>query len=82
MLFRALEDDPQKIIPVAMALIVIGLSCLLFGLAWPTFSHVFPNLGTGSRDFIHGLFFGIAIVLEIGGVVLATSATAAAAKKS
>ncbi len=76
MFFHAIQETPRKTIPVAMALIVVGLSCLLFGLAWPTFSRAFTHLGTESSDFIHGLFFGIAIALEIGGVVLAATAAA------
>jgi hypothetical protein len=82
MLLRTLQNSPAKIIPVAMALIVVGLSFLLFGLAWPTLSHGSAHVGMLSNDFIHGLFFGIAIALELGGVALAAAAAAAAAKKN
>lgn len=80
MLLRTLQKSPAKIIPVAMALIVVGLSCLLFGIAWPMFSHDFTHFGSKSSDFIHGLLFGISIALELGGVALAATAAAGAAK--
>ena len=82
MLPRNLKNSPAKIIPVAMALIVVGLSFLLIGIAWPTYAHAFTHLGTGTNNFLHGMFFGVAIALEIGGVILAATAAAAAAKKS
>jgi uncharacterized membrane protein len=81
MLLRTLQNSPKKLIPVAMALGMIGLSFLLIGIAWPTLSHGYTHVGNASSDFIHGLFFGIAIALEFGGFVLAAMAAAAAAKK-
>jgi hypothetical protein len=82
MLLRTLQNSPAKTIPLAMALIAVGISCLLFGIAWPAFSHAFTHLGNESSDFIHGLFFGISIALELAGVALAATAAAAAAKKT
>ncbi len=82
MILDKLKSSPEKVLPIAMALIVVGLSCLLIGIAWPTYTHAFMQLGTGTSDFLHGLFFGVAIALELGGVVLAASAAAAAARKN
>ena len=37
MILDKLKNSPEKMIPVAMAFIVVGLSILRIGLAWPTF---------------------------------------------
>src|ERR1039458_3763792 len=77
MILRRLENSPEKTIPVAMALIVVGLSLLTIGITWLRVSPSIPHLGTDWNDFFRGMIFGIAIVLEIAGVVLATKAAAA-----
>jgi hypothetical protein len=77
MILRRLENSPEKIIPVAMAFIVVGLSLLTIGITWLRVSPSIPHLGTDWNDFFRGMIFGIAIVLEIAGVVLATKAAAA-----
>jgi hypothetical protein len=79
MILRRLQISPEKMIPVAMALIAVGLSLLTIGIAWPRFSLSLTHAGTDWNDFIRGFIFGIAIVLEIAGVAIA--AKAAAAKK-
>jgi hypothetical protein len=76
MILRKLENAPEKIIPVAMAFIVVGLSLLTIGITWPRFSPSLPHPGTDWNDFFRGVIFGIAIVLEAAGVVLATKAAA------
>ena len=76
MILRNLQNSPEKIIPVAMSLIVVGLSILLIGIAWPRFSPSVPHIGTDWNDFAHGFLIGLAITLEAGGVVLAASAAA------
>jgi uncharacterized membrane protein YidH (DUF202 family) len=63
-------------IPVAMAFIVVGLSLIMIGISWPRISPPLPHAGTDWNDFFRGVLFGIAIVLEIVGVVLAAKAAA------
>ena len=79
MIFRKLEESPKKMVQVAMALIVVGLSLSTIGNNWPRTSAPLPHAGTDWNDFFRGVLFGIAIVLEIAGVALA--ARAAATKK-
>jgi hypothetical protein len=82
MILRKLENSPEKMIPVAMAFIVVGLSLLTIGVTWLRVSPSIPHLGTDWNDFFRGVIFGIAIVLEIAGVVLATKAAAAKNRKA
>jgi hypothetical protein len=77
MILRKLQISPEKMIPLAMALIVVGLSMTVIGIAWPRFSLSLTHAGTDWNDFFRGVLFGIAIVLEIAGVVLAAKAAAA-----
>jgi hypothetical protein len=81
MILRNLQKSPEKMIPVAMAFIVVGLSILVIGIAWPGFSPIVPHTGTDWNDFLRGLMFGIAIAMEIVGVVFAATAAAATIKK-
>jgi hypothetical protein len=82
MILRKLENSPEKTIPTAMALIVVGLSLITIGVTWLRVSPSIPHLGTDWNDFFRGVIFGIAIVLEIAGVVLATKAAAAKNRKA
>jgi hypothetical protein len=73
MLLRKLQNQPKLAIPVAMALVVVGLSILAIALVWPVF---FPSLPHSNwNDFTRGFLFGLAIMLELGGVFIATAAT-------
>jgi hypothetical protein len=81
MILRKLQNSPEKMIPVAMTFIVVGLSILAVGIAWPRFSPEVPHLGTDWNDFFRGLMFGIAIAMEVVGVAFAATAAAAALKK-
>jgi hypothetical protein len=81
MILRNLKNSPEKMIPVAMALIVVGLSITMIGVAWPRFAPSVPHLGTDWNDFFRGFMFGIGIVLEIAGVAIAASAAAAKKRK-
>ena len=76
MILRKLQESPEKMVPVAMALVVVGLSFLTIGITLPRISTPLPHAGTNWNDFFRGAIFGIAIVLEIAGVVLATKAAA------
>jgi MFS superfamily sulfate permease-like transporter len=82
MIFEKLKDSPEKMVPVTMAFIVVGLSILMIGLGWPRFFPPVPHTGTDWSDFFRGVLFGIAIALEVTGVVLAATAAAAARKRS
>jgi hypothetical protein len=77
MILGKLENSPEKKIPVAMALIVVGLSMTAIGVSWSRFAPSVPHLGTDLNDFFRGAMFGVAIVLEIAGVAIAASASAA-----
>jgi hypothetical protein len=76
MILRKLENYPEKMIPVAMAFIVVGLSMTVIGIAWSRIAPSLPHSGTNWNDFFRGAIFGIAIVLEIAGVALAAKAAA------
>jgi len=71
-----LQNAPEKSIPLAMTLIVVGLSILMIGIAWPRFSPSVPHIGTDWNDFAHGFLIGLAYAMEIGGVIIAASAAA------
>jgi hypothetical protein len=81
MILRNLKNSPEKMIPVAMAFIAVGMSILVIGIIWPRFSPSIPHLGTDWNDFARGFIFGLAIALETSGLVLAAIAAAATAKK-
>jgi len=82
MILRKFENSSEKMIPVAMAFIVAGLSLIAAGTSWPRISPPVPHAGTDWNDFSHGVIFGIAIVLEIAGVVLAAKAADAKRRKA
>jgi hypothetical protein len=82
MILSKLENSPEKKIPVAMALIVVGLSMTAIGISWSRFVPSVPHSGTDWNDFFHGVIFGIAFVLEIAGVAIAASAAAARKRKA
>jgi len=71
-----LQNAPEKSISLAMTLIVVGLSILMIGIAWPRFSPSVPHIGTDWNDFAHGFLIGLASAMEIGGVIIAASAAA------
>ncbi len=81
MILRKLQSNPVAMIPVAMVLIVAGLSILTIGIAWPRFLPPLPHAGADWNDFFRGVVFGIAIALEVSGAALAAAAAAAVAKK-
>jgi hypothetical protein len=81
MILRTLENEPSKAVPVAMTLIVVGLSILTIGICWERFVPIAPHIGTDWNDFFRGLLFGLGITLEISGVVIAARAAIASAKQ-
>lgn len=82
MILDQLKNSPEKMIPVAMALIVVGLSILMIGLAWPTFFPPVVHAGTNWSDFCRGFLFGLSIAMEITGVAITASAAAAKKRKA
>ena len=77
MILSKLENAPEKKIPVAMALIAVGLSMTAIGITGRDLAPSAPHLGTDWNDFFRGAILGFAIVLEIAGVAIAASAAAA-----
>jgi hypothetical protein len=65
-------------IPVAMALLTVGLMLLGVSVAWSSFSYPLEHLGREWNDFARGFLVGLAIAMEIGALVIALSAVAAA----
>lgn len=76
MILRKLEESPEKMVPVSMALVVVGLSFLTIGNTLPRISAPLLHAGTNWNDFFRGAIFGVAIVLEIAGVAIAAKAAA------
>lgn len=74
MILRALKNEPERMIPAAMALVVAGLSIVMIGVAWPRITMSFSHPGTDWNDFFRGAIFGFGIVVEICGVILAAKA--------
>jgi hypothetical protein len=81
MILRTLQISPAKSIPIAMALLVTGLTLLMLGIAWPRFAFPAAYFGTEWSDFLRGLLYGVSIALEISAVVLVASAMPAKARK-
>jgi hypothetical protein len=81
MLLRKLERTPERMTPIAMMLIAVGLGALIAAIAWPR--HPSPPVHTGADwdSFLHGFLMGLAIALEAGGVVLAVVAAKAKAAR-
>jgi hypothetical protein len=81
MILGKLQISPAKSVPVAMALLVTGLTLLMLGIAWPRFAFPVAYLGTDWSDFLRGVLYGLSIVLEISGLVVALTAVPATARK-
>jgi hypothetical protein len=75
MLLKKLHESPQKAVAFGMSLVVIGLMLIVLGVLWPRISFL-AQLWPAWNDFLHGFVFGVAIVFEIAGVVINTTAAA------
>ncbi|MGA3262682.1 MAG: hypothetical protein ABSC47_01400 [Terracidiphilus sp.] len=78
MLLNKLQESPAKAVSVGMICVTAGLMMIIIGACWPRIpflAHIWPDW----NDFLRGFVFGIAIALEITGVVI--NATAAANKR-
>ena len=81
MFLRKLQISQAKSVPMAMALLVTGLTLLMLGIAWPRFAFPVAHLGTEWSDFLRGMLFGLSIAFEISGLVIALTAVPATARK-
>lgn len=82
MLLRKLQNSPEKMVPVAMALIAVGLSLTTISITWHPSSPPLPHTGTDWSQFARGLIMGIAIVLEVAGLAIAAQAVAIKKRKA
>jgi uncharacterized protein YjeT (DUF2065 family) len=79
MILRKLNNSPEKLIPVAMMFITVGMMLIVVATAWH--KPLIPvTSGTDWNDFLRGFALGLAIVMEIAGLVIALAA--ARAKKA
>jgi hypothetical protein len=74
-----LSNNPEKLIPIAMMFITVGMMLLVLANVWQR-PFVPAHSGTNWNDFSRGFVMGIAIVMEIAGLVIALAA--ARAKKT
>jgi hypothetical protein len=80
LILRGRQKSPAVLVPVAMMLITLGLGFMVAGVVWPRSALPVAHLGTAWGDFFRGFLFGIAIVMEVGGVVMAVAAATRAKK--
>lgn len=81
MLQKKLRESPDKVVAFGLTLVVIGLMMVVIGANWqriPYLAHLWPAW----NDFLHGFIIGIAITLEIAGVVINAIAAANRRKRS
>jgi len=77
MILSKFQDSPERKIPIAMALVTTGLMTIVVCIAWPRSPLLVAHLGTNWNDFWRGVILGIALVMEIAGLVIGGSAKAA-----
>jgi hypothetical protein len=75
------EKSPAARVPIAMALISLGMMFLVIGIAWPHFVSPAAHTGTDWHAFLRGLCYGLGISFDIGGLIIAVTAVAAREKK-
>jgi hypothetical protein len=78
MILRKIQDSPQKAVPLAMMLVVVGLSLIVLATVWLRFAPPLTFFGHDWGDFMHGFLYGVAIAMEIAGVAIAAAAAVAA----
>ena len=76
MIFHVAQRNPARRTAVAMLILILGLSFLIFGIVWPRLEFQ-AGLTSTWNDFLRGLTFGIALALETFAVVLAVAASRA-----
>jgi hypothetical protein len=78
MILSKVQDSPQKAVPLAMMLVVAGLSLIVVATVWPRFAPSLIFFGHDWGDFVQGFLYGVAIAMEIMGVAIAAAAAVAA----
>ncbi len=81
MILRRLQNSPEKMVPVAMALVTSGLMMIVVGIVWPVHSIPVAHGDTNWSDFFRGVTFGFGIVMELTGAVIASAAVRAKAAR-
>ena len=81
MILSRVQNSPEKMIPVAMALVTAGLMMIVVGIVWPIHSLPVAHGGTNWGDFFRGATFGFGMVVELTGVVIASTAVRAKAAR-
>lgn len=71
------EKSAAARVPIAMALISMGMMFLVIGIAWPHFVSPVTHTGTDWHAFMRGICYGLGISFDIGGLLIAVSAVAA-----
>jgi hypothetical protein len=82
MLLEKLSSSPAKVVPVAMMLLVTGLTLIAIGNVWPRLSYPAAHFGLDTSDLFRGFLFGVAIAFEIASLVILTAFVAAKSKKA
>ncbi len=81
MFLKKLQESPEKAVALGMSLVVIGLMLIVLGVLWSRIPFL-AQLWPAQNDFLRGFVFGFAIVLEIAGLVINTTASANKRKAS
>lgn len=81
MLLHKLRQTPEKMVPVAMALVAVGLLLMVLSAVWTRLGIPLAHMGRDWSDFVRGMLIGVALGLEAGGVVIAAAAATARAGK-
>jgi hypothetical protein len=80
MLLKKLKESPEKLVPLGMLLVTVGLMLIVLGVLWPKLPFL-ANLWPTWNDFLRGFIFGFAITLEIAGLVINVTAASNKQKK-
>lgn len=71
MLLDKLQRNPEKRVPLGMALLTVGLAIGVIGINWPRIpAHLSPDWS----DFARGFLYGLAITLEAASLVVLAKA--------
>ena len=69
MRMRSLWDFQSLTRQTGSRLVALGLLFIGFALAFPRIPALYERVSSNGADFVVGLFFGVAIALEVAGVV-------------
>jgi hypothetical protein len=71
MLLDKLQRNPEKSVPLGVALLTVGLAILMIGINWP---RIPAHLPADWNDFARGFLYGLAITLEAASIVVLAKA--------